>query len=1088
MPPKPKQPVKGSSFVPRQALSTRIPESLKVNPVETSSLRETLPYPAFQEFSDSFLETIDFLPTETFVDFDYPTDWSNIFSVSASDLLGWRRLCDVDTPLTVNYPESLRVEPKVVKSKGTAPAAKSDKPQGSISERIASISAPDSLWKVACDSESILPCSGRQAACTQTILSIFDFLLAHRQSIRSGYLLWDNIFPQVGNVPLYNPRGKYVVRIWERGCWQAVVVDDHVPFVKSSSGSLEPIFPLAADPYQIWPFIICKALHKKFPGCNDFGLLVSALTGWTQLEPKEYKFPCFSAVVLPTIERAIVAPVIFEQVKIAVNFDDRWRAKDPIAEPWVDVTENTERPLSPRIAGASLLTFVERDESGDFVISTNLDKRLFFEGFDEMTEIGSRRSFSKNLEISSQKIKWTDIGKPPQVIQISDLLKEGPVFMKIQNPLGLANSSITLSSVHIGPSVEIYLEQLNQDCRELVRCSWNPLFVFDGNFSNSSDRIKKQWSPESGRWYRLGARGKDFSVYGGLLELWADGDLEISRDMTKLVQGPMTLFSGEVPADIFGWSVFCRKVVKPGNFLRIFSRGSSDLLVHLRIAIYRLKDKIMEPLLDRVNVTDFTDYMIPESLDECWVVIVDGVLPNKPVDVESVPSKVGKGKVSDAKSTPQNFEIFCCGVSEISSSALSNIFTFSGDGSELRERIVWPDNVLGFDCGFRFRVKNLEISSPPIAKLYIQKSPGESLGLALEPSAYGGLHRLKSLTEFLTQSVPGNLNYDNEWVMTIPHVSVNPGFVYLLESSWDGQSCAWTLEISSSSIPEIGQDCMRKDIEALVVSSWGDSVRAEAGKRIRNQPLTWKYLNDQLASKSIKPASKAPSKSKEAVPLPERSIDDVIKQFLDELNGNAHPNKKIVNFLKDLLGIQNDGLNSCPNHTPLSDRIDFYRNRTIKWQSEISTPLRAIPPQPERDGLNNKGMEKLAILDLLKNSVFTEKPPSDESTIQAHLQKAEDLRIHRLPGGSDIIKAARLKLTTFKISTEICEMLKDFEVRQKTSDPISADDLIRLKELENQWKAAIDQVTKLNIVMNSEVAKKTEAALTKMMTPVKGKK
>jgi len=89
------------------------------------------------------------------------------------------------------------------------------------------------------------------------------------------------VFPQdsTGN-PVYNPCGKYVVKLWCNGCERRVVVDDRLPCDKS--GKLMTCY--SNDKRELWVSIIEKAYMKlnggyDFPGSNS-GIDLYALTGW----------------------------------------------------------------------------------------------------------------------------------------------------------------------------------------------------------------------------------------------------------------------------------------------------------------------------------------------------------------------------------------------------------------------------------------------------------------------------------------------------------------------------------------------------------------------------------------------------------------------------------------------------------------------------------------------------------------------------------------------------------------------------------------------------------------------------------------
>ncbi len=89
------------------------------------------------------------------------------------------------------------------------------------------------------------------------------------------------IYPQDANgTPVYNPGGKYLVKLWANGCLRKVVVDDLLPVDKQG----ELLCASSSDTSELWVSIIEKAamkLHGSYdwPGSNS-GCDMYMLTGW----------------------------------------------------------------------------------------------------------------------------------------------------------------------------------------------------------------------------------------------------------------------------------------------------------------------------------------------------------------------------------------------------------------------------------------------------------------------------------------------------------------------------------------------------------------------------------------------------------------------------------------------------------------------------------------------------------------------------------------------------------------------------------------------------------------------------------------
>lgn len=71
--------------------------------------------------------------------------------------------------------------------------------------------------------------------------------------------LWEAVYPQspVTRKPIYNPAGKYVVKVFLAGKWRMLEVDDRVPLGPYS----EPLFLSSSNEGELWPTILSKAVY-----------------------------------------------------------------------------------------------------------------------------------------------------------------------------------------------------------------------------------------------------------------------------------------------------------------------------------------------------------------------------------------------------------------------------------------------------------------------------------------------------------------------------------------------------------------------------------------------------------------------------------------------------------------------------------------------------------------------------------------------------------------------------------------------------------------------------------------------------------
>jgi hypothetical protein len=127
---------------------------------------------------------------------------------------------------------------------------------------------------------------------SQAIAAQISIIGEHGRLLPKGCFLWELIYPQNEDaMPLYNPHGKYVVKLFVHGQWREVMVDDIMP-VGSATGSAAlhaPILPASAAPNSLWPQILSKALLRAYN--HDMRMpVIPAIQAFTGMYPFQMPF------------------------------------------------------------------------------------------------------------------------------------------------------------------------------------------------------------------------------------------------------------------------------------------------------------------------------------------------------------------------------------------------------------------------------------------------------------------------------------------------------------------------------------------------------------------------------------------------------------------------------------------------------------------------------------------------------------------------------------------------------------------------------------------------------------------------------
>ena len=95
------------------------------------------------------------------------------------------------------------------------------------------------------------------------IASIFQIIIDNNINCENdGNHFLRRIYPQDENgTPIYNPSGKYWVKLYHMGEERKIEIDDKFPVNKTT---FEPFLPQSELPYELWPLILTKAIIKLY--------------------------------------------------------------------------------------------------------------------------------------------------------------------------------------------------------------------------------------------------------------------------------------------------------------------------------------------------------------------------------------------------------------------------------------------------------------------------------------------------------------------------------------------------------------------------------------------------------------------------------------------------------------------------------------------------------------------------------------------------------------------------------------------------------------------------------------------------------
>jgi len=91
--------------------------------------------------------------------------------------------------------------------------------------------------------------------------ALLRVVFEHADNVVGGDpFLWECIYPQVDGRPIYNPAGKYVLKVFQAGEWRKLVIDDRIPCDEAGNVMLVS----STNPGELWPSLIAKGMYKLY--------------------------------------------------------------------------------------------------------------------------------------------------------------------------------------------------------------------------------------------------------------------------------------------------------------------------------------------------------------------------------------------------------------------------------------------------------------------------------------------------------------------------------------------------------------------------------------------------------------------------------------------------------------------------------------------------------------------------------------------------------------------------------------------------------------------------------------------------------